>query len=333
MNDRYFKQRAFLGSTKELLLRQKRVVIVGIGATGSVIASWLARAGVGHLTLIDRDIVELSNLHRQILFTENDLSKSKAEVASLKLKASNTKIDIEAKSTDLTSGNAKQLLNGFDLILDGTDNLETRFLINDYSFITETPWIYSGVIGSEGMIWPICPPKTSCLRCLIKEPPSVGDIETCDSRGVLGPAVGIIGSWASMEALKILTGDSPSKELSFFNFWHNERQFIQPPSSKCRFCSEKITDFLDAKWTILASKLCGLEGVQIRVNPPGNLDLLALSNRFEQYTGNTCRISSNTLSGYDKNLKFTVFKDGRVLIYGSITLERARSWYAHFIGS
>ena len=332
MIDRYAKQRIFLGTQADARLRSRRVAVVGLGATGSVIASWLARAGVGHLTLIDRDLVETSNLQRQILFGEADLFKAKAEVAAQRLREANSQIDIVAQVTDLTSGNARTLLAGFDLIMDGTDNFEARFLINDYSILTETPWVYAGAIGGEGMVWPLDPPRTPCLRCLMEEPPAGGDVDTCDSLGVLGPAVGIVGSWAALEGIKLLTGMPPHADLARFDFWRNERQFLKAPATRCRFCSGKVTEFLNARWTMMASRLCGLDGVQIRVNPPGNLDLEALLPRLEQRTGKAWKLTPLALSGYEGGLQIMLFRDGRALLHGEITPERARGWYTEVVG-
>jgi adenylyltransferase/sulfurtransferase len=332
MADRYAKQRTFLGKDKDSRLRSRRVAIVGLGATGSVIASWLARAGVGHLTLIDRDLVETSNLQRQILFLESDLFKAKAEVAAQHLREANGEIDIRPLVTDLTSGNAREILEGFDLIMDGTDNFEARFLINDYAILTGTPWIYAGAIGGEGMVWPIHPPHTPCLRCLMEEPPSGGDVDTCDSAGVLGPAVGIVGSWAALEGIKFLSGEAMHLDLARFDFWRNERQFLNPPRTRCRFCSDQVTEFLNARWTLKASRLCGLEGVQIRVNPPGNLALEELRPRLEQRTGQPWKLNPLALSGKDGGVQVMLFRDGRALLHGDITPERARSWYTEVVG-
>ena len=332
MGDRYAKQRTFLGSEADGRLRGKRVAIVGLGATGSVIASWLARAGVGHLTLIDRDLVETSNLQRQILFLEADLLRAKAETAAQRLREANSEIELVAQVKDLTSGNARELLKGFDLIMDGTDNFEARFLINDYAILTGTPWIYAGAIGGEGLIWPIAPPKTPCLRCLMEEPPASGDVDTCDSTGVLGPAVGIVGSWAALEAIKLLTGGEPQADLARFDFWRNERQFLKPPASRCRFCTDKVTEFLNARWSLRASRLCGLEGVQIRVNPPGDLDLEALRIRLEQRTARAWKLNPLALSGQDHGVQVILFRDGRALLHGDITPERARGWYTEVVG-
>ena len=332
MSERYAKQRIFLGGPADTRLRTRRVAVVGVGATGSVIASWLARAGVGLLTLIDRDIVETSNLQRQILFGENDLFRPKAEVAAQRLREANSEIEVVAAVTDLTSGNARELLSGYDLIMDGTDNFEARYLINDYAILSGTPWIYAGAIGGEGIVWPLNPPKTPCLRCLMEEPPPSGDIDTCDSAGVLGPAVGIVGSWAAMEALKILTGNPPHTELARFDFWRNERQFLKLPESRCKYCTDKITEFLNARWTVKASRLCGLDGVQIRVNPPGALDLEVLRARVEQRTGSPWKLNPLSLSGSEGGLHIIIFRDGRALLHGDISPERARGWYTEVVG-
>ncbi len=332
MSDRYAKQRIFLGSAGDSRLREARVAVVGMGALGCATAPWLVRAGVGHLTLLDRDVVELTNLQRQLLYTETDLGRPKAKAAAAHLRAANSAVKVEACVADLVSGNARELLQGFDLILDGTDNFEARFLINDVAIATGIPWIYAGVIGAEGMVWPIHPPRTACLRCLMEEPPAGGDVDTCDTAGVLGPAVGIIGGWAALEALKILTGQVPQRDMARFDFWRSERQFLTPPASRCRFCSGKVTEFLDARWTLKASPLCGLEGVQIRVNPPGALDFEALRHRLEARTQTPWKITDLTLSGLEGELRIVLFRDGRALIHGAITPERARSWYSEVVG-
>lgn len=329
---RYSKQRIFLGQQADAALRTKRVAIVGLGALGSVLAPWLARAGVGQLTLIDRDLVEISNLQRQLLYTEDDLGQAKADIAAARLSRANPEIGLKPLVADLTSGNARELLSGFDLICDGTDNFEARFLINDVAILTGTPWIYAGAIGAEGVVWPICPPRTPCLRCLIEEPPAFGDVDTCDTAGVLGPAVGVIASWAALEAMKILTGKEPAHDLVRFNFWDNERQILHPPKTRCRYCLEKTTEFLDARWTMKASGLCGLEGVQIRVNPPGKLDFEALQARLQTRSGNPWSQRGMTLKGRDGGWDITLFRDGRALLHGDVSPERARSWYTEVVG-
>lgn len=331
--DRYAKQRIFLGPEREARLRSKRVAIVGLGATGSVIAAWLARAGVGHLTLLDRDIVETTNLQRQLLYGEPDVLRPKAQAAAARLREANSSVELRPVVADLTSGNARELLTGFDLICDGTDNFEARFLLNDLAILTGTPWIYCGALGSEAVVWPLHPPETPCLRCLMEEPPASGDVDTCDSAGVLGPAVGVAASWAALEALKVLTGEPPHTELVRFDLWRNERQYLKPPSTRCPFCTTQVTEFLDARWSLRASRLCGLDGVQIRVNPPGRLDLETLQGRLEARTGQPWKLTDLALSGPEGPWRVMLFRDGRALIHGDLTPERARGWYSEVVGS
>lgn len=331
--DRYAKQRIFLGKEADARLRSARVAILGLGATGSVIASWLARAGVGQLTLIDRDIVEASNLQRQLLYLERDIQRPKALVAAERLAEANSGIELKPVVADLTSGNARELLSGFDLICDGSDNFEARYLINDVAILTGTPWIYCGAIGGEAMVWPIHPPETPCLRCLMEEPPERGDVDTCDSAGVLGPAVGVAASWAAAEAVKQLCGQQAHADLARFDLWRNERQFLNPPKSRCPWCTERKTEFLDARWTLKASSLCGLHGVQIRVNPPGRLDLETLQGRLERRSGQAWKLTEMSLTGHEQGWRIVLFRDGRALIHGELSPERARSWYTEVIGS
>ena len=321
-----------MGERSDSALRRASVAVVGLGATGSIIASWLARAGVAHLSLIDRDLVELSNLQRQMLYSEADLGKPKAAAAAEALHRANSEIDISPLTADLTSGNALDTLSGFDLIMDGTDNFEARYLINDVSLLKHTPWIYCGAIGGEAIAWPIVPPKTPCLRCLMEEPPEAGDVDTCDGTGVLGPAVGVAASWSAMEAIKILAGKQPATELARFGLWDDSRQFISPPRTRCRYCSEKITEFLDERWSVRATALCGLDGVQIRVNPPGDINLEQLRPRLEARTGANWKLGPLALAGNDGELEITIFRDGRALIRGQVSPERARSWYAEVVG-
>jgi len=277
--------------------------------------------------------VETTNLQRQILYGEADVLRPKAQAAADRLREANGEVELRPVVADLTSGNARELLMGFDLIADGTDNFEARFLINDIAILTGTPWIYCGALGSEAVVWPLRPHETPCLRCLMEEPPATGDVDTCDSAGVLGPAVGVAASWAALEALKILTGETPHPDLVRFDLWRNERQFLKPPKTRCRFCTERVTEFLDARWSLRASRLCGLDGVQIRVNPPGALNLEALKARLEARTGQPWKLTDVALSGMDGAWRVMLFRDGRALIHGELSPERARSWYSEVVGS
>lgn len=332
MISRYAKQSLFLGPEADGRLRSARVAVVGLGATGSVIASWLARAGVGRITLLDRDVVEQSNLQRQLLYGEADLGEPKAEVAVRRLREANSEVRLDPVVADLTSGNARELLAGHDLLMDGTDNFEARYLLNDVAIASGIPWIYCGALGSEAMVIPFHPPEGGCLRCLMPDPPAGGDVDTCDTAGVLGPAVGVAGSWAASEGLRLLAGRSGTPELVRLDLWRDERSFLGLPAHRCRFCSSGITEFLDQRWTLKASRLCGLQGIQIRVNPPGHLDLEALRTRLEARTGEPWKVSAHALHGHDGPWRITLFRDGRALLHGDLTPERAKGWYSEVVG-
>ena len=331
--DRYVKQARFLGRTQQESVIKGRVAIVGLGATGSIIADWLTRAGVGFLRLIDRDIVEVSNLQRQCLYDERDLDQAKATCALNKLKAINASVKIDAISIDLLSSNALELLGDVDLIIDGTDNFETRFLINDVAIRHHIPWIYTGAIGAEGICWPIKMPQTGCLRCLVEDLPEYGDIDTCDSAGVLGPAVGVIASWAAVEAIKILVNEKSADEIIRFDLWSNHRQFVQAPTSRCRFCTNGITEFLDDRWALKASPLCGTLGVQLRVNPTRDLDLAHLRGILERQDGTQWKETPRFIQGRTQTAEITLFKDGRALFRGDISPEQAKRWYVELLGA
>src|SRR3954469_22140319 len=223
--DRYSRQVRFpaLGEAGQRALMRSRVTLCGCGALGTVLANHLARAGVGYLRLVDRDFIETHNLQRQILFDEQDVADNlpKAEAAARKLRLINSQVDIEAVVTDIDHTNILDLVADADLILDGTDNFETRYLINDAAVKLDKPWIFGGVIGSEGQTMTIVPGKTPCIRCLIEDSPPPGMTPTCETAGVLGPAVSVIASFEAVEAIKLLSGahDALNTELIMVDVW------------------------------------------------------------------------------------------------------------------
>src|ERR1700683_4614387 len=223
--ERYSKQVLFagIGEAGQRRLLQSLAVLCGCGALGSVLAETLVRAGVGFLRIVDRDFVELSNLQRQVLFDESDVTEQlpKAVAAAEKLRRINSGVTIEPIVVDVDHPNVPSLVEGMDLILDGSDNFELRFLVNDASLETNIPWIYAGVIGSHGQVMPIFPGQSACLRCLIERVPDAGSTETCDTAGVLGPAVQVVASLEAVAALKILSGQSEkvSRTLSYVDVW------------------------------------------------------------------------------------------------------------------
>src|SRR6187401_1743597 len=224
---RYARQWRFapLGKAGQRKLLQSRVLIVGCGALGSVQANTLARAGVGHLRIVDRDFLELNNLQRQVLYDEDDVSAGlpKAIAAKNRLERINSEIEIDAVVADVDHTNIERLLEGVDCLVDGTDNFETRFLLNDAAVKTGTPWVYGGCIGAEGQTLTILPGQTPCLRCLMPEPPPPGSTPTCDRAGILGTIIGVVASMESNEALKILSGhsESISRTWTILDLWDN----------------------------------------------------------------------------------------------------------------
>lgn len=324
---RYAKQSLFLGEASQEKIAKACVAIVGLGATGSVLAQWLARAGIGTLHLIDRDFVEISNLQRQLLYDESDLGQPKALAAERKIRSINSSIRIYAHVVDLIPDNAEQLLSHADVMGDGTDNFEARFLMNDVSIRHHIPWVYNGAVGSEGMIWPIHPPATPCFRCLMEQPPEQSDLDTCDTAGVLGPVTGLIGSWAAIEILKFVVGEPPQSDLVRLDQWSNERQFIHAPITRCRFCREGTTEFLDTPWQFKTSSLCGTPGVQLRVNPARNIDLHSLFSHLKPRKDSDWKLTPLFIQGKERDIAITIFKDGRMLFRGDILPETAQQWF------
>jgi len=329
---RYAKQSLFLGEASQLKIAHASVAIIGLGATGSVLAQWLARAGIGTLHLIDRDFVEINNLQRQLLYDESDIGQPKALAAEKKLRSINSSIKIYAHVVDLVPDNAEKLLSHADVIGDGSDNFDARFLMNDVSIRHRIPWVYSGAVGSEGMVWPIHPPATPCFRCLMEQPPEQADIDTCDTAGVLGPVTGLVGSWAATEILKFVVDEPPQPDLIRLDQWSNERQFIHAPTDRCRFCLEGITEFLDTPWQIKTSALCGTPGVQLRVNPARDLDLISLSNRLKYRKDSDWKRTPLFIQGKEGDVAITIFKDGRMIFRGDILPERAQHWFHEVLG-
>ncbi len=333
---RYSRQTLFkeIGAEGQARLAKSRVVIVGCGATGSAVAALLARSGVGTIRIVDRDYVEPSNLQRQTLFNEADADESlpKAIAAARSIARFNSEIVVQPKVADLTPSNAVELLEGVDLILDGTDNFETRYLINDYAVKNESPWIYAAAVGSYGVTMNVIPGETACLTCIFPEPPG-GAVETCETAGILNSAVNLIGSIAATEALKFLTGahERLRKTLLSFDVWtnqHNEISAAQPRAG-CRTCGEH--DFVH-----LAGEgrphitLCGRNSVQIheRQRP---LDFSEISARLQPH--GPVRHNEFVLKFWREPYEMTVFPDGRAIIKGTTDTGIARSLYARYIGS
>ncbi|HKW16805.1 MAG TPA: ThiF family adenylyltransferase [Terriglobales bacterium] len=336
LQERYSRQILFagIGAEGQQRLLDSRVAIVGCGATGSALVSLLTRAGVGMLRIIDRDYVEASNLQRQVLFDESDAADSvpKAIAACRNIAKFNSQIVAEPCANDLTPENADELLGGVQLILDGTDNFETRYLINDYAVKNSLPWIYVAAVGSYAATMNILPGETACLSCIFPEPPT-GMLETCDTAGILNSAVNLAASIAATEALKLLTGAYRElrRTLLSHDLWRNQRIEVptEKPEPDCRTCVQR-------KFLHLAGRgrphitLCGRNSVQIHEHNR-SVDLGDLSRRLAPH--GTVRGNDFVLKFWKEPYEMTLFPDGRAIIKGTTDTGVARSLYARYVGN
>jgi adenylyltransferase/sulfurtransferase len=326
---------AGIGREGQERLLASSAVLVGCGAIGAALANLLVRAGLGRLRILDRDFVEPSNLQRQILFDESDAREAlpKAVAAERKLRALNSDIQIEGIVADLNPRNIREHLPGFPLILDGTDNFETRFLINDFAVQAATPWIYSAAVASYGLTMVIRPGQTACLACLMNSAGAAGIEETCDTIGVLGPVVNLVASLAAGEALKFLSGNENSlhNRLVSCDVWSGRFQTIHPERNpRCRVCSLGEFVYLEG----LAQPhitMCGRDSVQIHERRR-TLDLLALQQRLAPLIPGV-RQNGFLLRFQVPPYEMTVFSDGRAILKGTKDPAVARSLYARYIGA
>ena len=344
--DRYSRQILFspIGRAGQDRLGRARVLIIGCGALGTAQANALARGGVGHLGIIDRDYVEASNLQRQLLFDESDADQSlpKAIAAERHLRSLNREVEVQGVVADVDGTSIERHVRGYNLILDGTDNFETRYLINDAAVKLDIPWIYGAVVGSYGATLTILPGRTPCLACVFPERPS-GLQETCDTVGVISPAVAWTAAFQVSEALKILTGhtcDLHGKLLAC-DLWKNSFREIQPRiDPECRACQKRQFTFLEGDVLSRAAVLCGRNAVQIRQPGSRSLDLAALRARLEGIgrargpRGSSAFVQANDflvrcrIDPYE----LTVFADGRAIIKGTGDPAVARRIYAQYVG-
>lgn len=336
LEERYSRQMLFpgIGAEGQRKLLASQVAIVGCGATGSALASLLARGGVGSLRIIDRDYVEPSNLQRQVLFDETDAADSvpKAIAACRKIAQFNSQIVAEPRVSDLTPENAEQLLNGVQLILDGTDNFETRYLINDYAVKNSLPWIYVAAVGSYAITMNVLPGESACLACLFPDAPK-GMVETCDTAGILNSAVNLAASIAATEALKLLTGQRQQlrKTLLSQDLWLNQRTEISAakPRPDCRACGSRNFIHLSEAGRPHIT-LCGRNSVQIHEHHRP-VDLNDLSKRLEPH--GSVRHTDFILKFWKEPYELTLFPDGRAIVKGTTDTALARSLYARYIGN
>jgi molybdopterin/thiamine biosynthesis adenylyltransferase len=333
---RYSRQSRFapVGEAGQERIRRASVAVVGCGALGTVAAELMSRAGVGRLRIVDRDFVELSNLQRQFLFEESDAAEGlpKAVAAVRRLGRLNSEVQLEAVVADLVPANVEELLEEMDLVLDGTDNFETRYLINDAAVSKNRPWIYAAAVGSYGLKLAIVPGHTACLRCIYPEPPQ-GAQETCETAGVLGPLTSTIASLAAADALKILACGAEMVEarLTTVDVWTGAIRQLAPPArdADCPCCARREFAYLNGSRRAPIS-LCGRNAVQIHERSrPVNLQELAV--RLSAI--GPVRANEFALRASFDPYELTVFPDGRAIIKGTTDPGLARSLYARYVGA
>jgi molybdopterin-synthase adenylyltransferase len=337
---RYSRQILFdgIGEEGQRRLLASRVAVVGMGALGTVLANHMVRAGVGYVRVIDRDFVEASNLQRQMLYHEEHAAEGlpKAIAAAETLRRINSGVTVEPVIADLTWSNAEELLSDVDLVLDGTDNFQVRFLINDVCVKHGIPWVYGGGVSANGMSMPVIPGETPCLRCLFDSAPAPGTTQTCDTAGVLGPIIHIVASYQAVEAMKILVGAQDKVRRTMLNvaIWDYATHSIDISRAKrpsCPCCGEGRYEYLEPQAVESTTSLCGRNTIQISPSEPWNVDLPALAARL-QASG---KVDTNKflVRFYAKDdVRLVIFPDGRVLVQGTEDVSVARSLYAKYIG-
>ncbi len=340
VTDRYSRQVLFsgIGAAGQEKVRRGRILLVGCGALGSVVAEILVRAGIGRITIADRDYIEESNLQRQALFTEEDCRSGlpKAVAAARHLRAINSSVDIYPEVLDVRASTIEALVRDQDIILDGTDNFETRYLLNDASLRWNIPWVYGACVGAYGMSVAFIPHVTPCLRCILPLLPPPGSSPTCDTVGVIGPIVHVVGALESAEALKLLTGqrNQLNRKLVTMDLWTNQLAAMdlsaQKPDSDCPACGQGKLDFLDGLHEGHADMLCGRNAVQISRLVPRPVDLEAVVKRLSELGPVTH--NEFLLRAKIGELELALFRDGRAIVKGTQDFGEARRVYSRFIG-
>ncbi|MEX0938885.1 MAG: ThiF family adenylyltransferase [Pirellulales bacterium] len=339
--DRYVRQMRYppLGEQGQRRLAESRALLCGCGALGSVLANTLVRAGVGYLRIVDRDFLELNNLQRQVLYDEQDVASHlpKSIAAAAKLRKINSQVEIEPVVADVDHQNVARLAEGMDILLDGTDNFETRFLLNDLAVRDRLPWVYGGCIGAEGQSMTILPGETPCLTCLLQEAPPPGTMPTCDTAGILGPIVNVVASIQAIEAIKILSGnrDSINRTLYIIDLWDSRVRQVEVAQLReavdCRTCHQREFPWLEGRLGSHTAVLCGRNAVQLSHATPGGVALDSLAQKL----AGMGRVAHNNylLRLAVDDYTITVFPDGRAIVAGTDDIPTAKTVYAKYIGS
>ena len=336
--ERYARQTVLgaIGAAGQRKLAESAVLAVGCGSLGSALAEFLARAGIGRHILVDRDILELHNLQSQLLYDESDVRERlpKAEAAARRLRAVNSMIKIEPVLADVTAANIKELVERADLVLDASDNFETRYLLNDAAVSAGKPWVYGGVLGSDGMVLAVHPGRGPCLRCLFEDPPEMGLIPTCNTFGVLNTAAAWVAALQVTEALKCLTGAEAAEfKLHILDIWGGTVTAVAAERrAGCVCCGQRRFDFLDSKRGSSSSAvLCGRNAVQVTPERRLAPDFARLRERLAPLGAVT--FNGVVLEFTCGERRLVVFPDGRVLVNGTTDTAEARSLVAKYIGS
>jgi molybdopterin-synthase adenylyltransferase len=336
--ERYSRQILFadIGAEGQRRLRAARVLVVGCGALGSAQVETLARAGVGQLLLVDRDFVEESNLQRQTMFTERDARERvpKAVAAARRVREINSDVRCTPEVADVNNSNVERLIRGADVVLDGTDNFATRYLLNDACVKQKVNWIYGAAVGSYGVTMTVRPQLSPCLRCLFPQPPAAGSAPTCDTAGVLMPIISVVAAVQSMEAIKLLTGQTEKLHggLWQFDVWENAWRRISTgePDASCPTCAHGRYDALEAEAGDLAIILCGRDAVQVSPRTGARLDLAALAERLRG--AGEVKANEYLVRLKAGEYELTIFGDARAVVRGTEDVALARSLYARYVG-
>jgi len=336
MKNRYLSQIVFpeIGKKGQEKIKNAKVIVIGCGALGCAIANNLVRAGIGKIKIVDRDLVEISNLQRQILYDEEDVRERipKSIAAKRKLEKINSEVKIEAIVSDVNFRNIEDLIKDCDIVLDGTDNFETRFLINEACVKHKIPWIYGAVIGGAGSTATIIPEKTPCLRCIIEEIPSPGNLPTCDTLGVLNTIPAVIASIQTTEALKIIVEDKNlNNDLILIDLWSTSREKIKIERKRnCPVCVKKKYIFLEGEEISHATSLCGRNAVQIVPQKRSQISFKKLEEKLKHL--GKVKYNEFVLSFKTGDYELIVFPDARVIVKGTTDISIVKTLYAKYLG-
>lgn len=319
-----------IGAKGQKALGESTAVVIGCGALGTHALSCLARAGVGKVKVVDRDIVEISNLQRQTLFDEGDVGRAKAKVAEERLRRVNSEIEIVGEVIDLSFANILRVVRGATVVVDATDNMDTRFLVNDACVKLGIPWIYAGAVGVTGMVMPIVP-GGPCLRCVFPSVPQPGELPTCDTVGIVNTLPAMVAALEITEAFKVMQGKAPSKDLAFLDIWQGDIQRIKiKRNPKCECCGKHNFEFLQARKRKMAVSLCGRNAVQIVPAKPMTGGLQPLRKKLARL--GDASLIDGLLRFNTKGVDLTVFPDGRVIVGGTTDLSKAKTIFSKYVG-